>query len=407
MMLKKREVANYSSKSALWILIMISSMQLFGQNITVIGVGRLGICIALSLEKAGYNVLGVDLSPEYVEKINTKKLKNPEPFVEEYLQKSVNFKATTSLAEGLAFSDVCFVTVSTTLGTDNYNLKPLTDLLSSINTLKVTNKHIIINSTVLPGFTKKNLSLLNDCSDVVISYNPPFIAQGAIIQGLNYPDMVLIGQGSPEAGDILENIHKTVCSNNSFLVRMSVESAEIAKLSLNCFITMKIAFANLVADIAEETPGADKSALLAAIGKDKRIGEKCLLPGYGFGGPCFPRDNRALGEYAQSLGLPSLPFRATDETNRLHAEYMAEKLLAKNKEEYLFEDVSYKPNSPVKILQESQKLAVAKIIADTGKKVIIVDSGDVIAELQEKFGNCFVYKEVKKNDVEGALGEEG
>ena len=89
---------------------------------------------------------------------------------------------------------------------------------------------------------------------------------------------------------------------------MSPDSAEITKLAINCFITTKIAYANMIGDIADQTPGADKFEILKAVGGDKRIGGLYLKPGYGFGGPCFPRDNRALGSYAQQVGIdPIIP----------------------------------------------------------------------------------------------------
>lgn len=109
---------------------------------------------------------------------------------------------------------------------------------------------------------------------------------------------------------------------------MTAESAELTKLSLNCFITTKIAYANTIADIASKTPNANAVDILRAgsrasrvrvmfgrgsqcafaVGQDSRVGSKCIMPGYGFGGPCFPRDNRALGNYAKSIGVnPIIP----------------------------------------------------------------------------------------------------
>jgi UDP-glucose 6-dehydrogenase len=89
----------------------------------------------------------------------------------------------------------------------------------------------------------------------------------------------------------MEAMYKNVCQNAPFVARMSPSSAEICKLAVNCFVTTKISFANMVGDIADATPGANKNDILAAVGSDSRVGLKCLRPGYGFGGPCFPRYN--------------------------------------------------------------------------------------------------------------------
>ena len=103
---------------------------------------------------------------------------------------------------------------------------------------------------------------------------------------------------------------------------------------LRSFITTKIAFANAIADVADRTPHADKHAILHAIGADGRVGHRCLAPGFGFGGPCFPRDNRAFGLAAAAVGAPALLCDATDRANRQHAQLMAEALLAEERDTY-------------------------------------------------------------------------
>lgn len=382
----------HTQRILLFSIMIAISQSIWCHNITVIGIGRLGLCVALCLEKAGHNVLGVDVFPDYIEKIKTKKLDSTEPYVTQFLKESNNFRATTSLKEGLDFSDICFITVSTTIGTDAYNFTPLTDLFKEINTYKIKNKHIILASTVTPGYLRNTASpLLQDCS-IELSYNPPFIAQGAIVYGFTNPDMILIGEASQQAGDLLEDIYQHMCTGNPTIARMSVDSAEITKLALNCFVTMKIGYANLVADIADSTPNTDKFAILKALGSDSRIGSKCILPGYGFGGPCFPRDNRGLGEYAKTKNIQPLLFQATDEVNKQHAHFMAQQFIQQNNDVYIFEDISYKPNSPVKIIQESQKLAVAKLVAQAGKKVIIKDIAEAIILVKQIYGDLFTYE---------------
>lgn len=378
--------------SALLIL-LFASLHISALNITVIGIGRLGLCLALCLEKAGHSVLGVDLSREYIDSINNKTLQSDEPFVEKLLKQSSQLRATTSLEEGLIFSDICFITIATTLGTDAYNFLPLTELFSNINSYEISNKHIVLSSTVTPGYIKYTaLPALNNCDNVTISYNPPFIAQGEIVQILTNPDMVLIGTASDEAAQLLRGVYEGICVNQPYYAIMSSESAEITKLAVNCFITSKIAYANFIGDIADGTLGADKQDILKAVGSDRRIGSQCLRPGYGFGGPCFPRDNRGLGNYASKVGIIPLLSQATDNLNRAHTVLMAQKLIAQNRTEYLFQDVSYKPNSPVKILNESQKLEVAKLVAQSGKRVIIRDTKAVIQQLKREHGNLFCYE---------------
>eukprot|EP00966_Prymnesium_polylepis_P070323 1634700-Prymnesium_polylepis.1 len=182
------------------------------------------------------------------------------------------------------------------------------------------------------------------------------------------------------------------------------------KLSLNCFVTTKIAFANsapprqiasrrlpscsrrrrlpivsrkrciaVIGDIADRTPGADKHAILAAVGADSRVGAKCLKPGFGFGGPCFPRDNRALGGYARSVGVTPFMCDATDASNKEHAHNMAEAMMASGEHSYTMSDVAFKPGCPVDVIEESQPLEVAKLLARKGKHVTIKDRPGIVA----------------------------
>ena len=365
------------------------------ENISVLGIGRLGICTALCLEKSGYNVLGLDVIPAYVDAINNKALNSPEPSVNEYLRSATNFRATTSLDEALEFSDLCMIVVPTpsTPEKEAYDHSILSKLLSMINKRQVENKHLVVCCTVFPGYLSNvGKFLIKDCPNTTLSYNPEFIAQGNIIHDYEYSDMVLIGEGSKEAGDILESVYKRFCKSTPIISRMSVPSAEITKLAVNCFVTTKISYANMIGDVADLTPGADKYDILNAVGADSRVGKKYLKPAYGFGGPCFPRDNRALGSYIKQCGIDPLIPIATDEYNKFHAEFMANELNKSGLDEFTFEDVNYKDNCNVVILEESQKLEVASRLVKRGKKVIIEDKADVVDAVKQKFGSVFDYK---------------
>ena len=370
-------------------------------NISVIGIGRLGLCMSLVLENVGYNVMGVDTISDYVTKINDKTLVSNEPNVTSMLIKSKNFKATTHLEEAVNHSDLILIYVSTpSTGNDKqYDHSTLGKVLLEINKLRVKNKHIVIGCTVMPGYIRDIANfLIKDCEKCTVSYNPEFIAQGNIIKGLLSPDFVLIGEGSKQAGDTIEQMYKKI---NSPLVikRMSPISAEITKLSVNCFVTTKIAFANMIGDVADKTDGANKYDILDAVGYDSRIGDKYLRPGYGFGGPCFPRDNKALGAYIHKLGIqPLIPY-ATDESNYLHNIFQSETMFKyiKNNDikEFIIEGAGYKEPCVVPIIEESPKLKMAEFLAHKGVHIIIRDIKPLIECTKLEYGNLFSYEEVE------------
>jgi UDPglucose 6-dehydrogenase len=371
-------------------------------NISIIGLGRLGLCVGLCLENSGYNVLGVDIVSDYIHKINTKTLISTEPSVTDMLKNSKNIRGTTNIEEALTFSDIIFIYVATpSSGSDkHYDHTMLGNVLSKINAKKVVNKHIIIGCTVIPGYIKDVGSfLLKDCINTTLSYNPEFIAQGDIVKGLFYPDFILIGEGSKEAGDILENLYNRVVKKEKLNVcRMSPSSAEITKLGVNCFVTTKIAFANMIGDLADKTEGADKFDILLAIGTDSRIGTKYMSPGYSFGGPCFPRDNRALGGYIRNMGVDPLIPEATDKSNKLHIQFQADKIYKELSDQHNFchtiQGAGYKEPCVVPIIEESAKLKIGEILAKRGILVVVRDSKLLLDCVRLEYGNLFEYQEI-------------
>ena len=362
-------------------------------NASVIGIGKLGLCFALTIEKCGYHVVGVDISQEYVDLVNKKTLKSSEPDVEEFLKASNNFTATTSLEKAIEHSNVLFVVVATpSLENGRYDHSQVDALVNNLESLgkQDEEKHFIVCCTTMPGYCdsiKDRLSALN----YTVSYNPEFIAQGTILKNQAYPDMILIGEGSQEAGDVIQAIYEKHTLNEPRICRMSPTEAEITKISLNCFLTTKIAYANMIGDIVISS-GGDPKTVLSAIGEDTRIGPKYLGYGYGYGGPCFPRDNRALAIYAKDLGIDALISIASDESNADHLDYQVKQFIENNdkEKEIVFDYVTYKPEST--LLVESQQLAFAVEIAKSGFKIKIKEREEVIAHLRSKYGDLFTYE---------------
>ena len=374
------------------------------KNISIIGVGRLGICVGLCLEHAGYNVLGVDVFPDYVEKINNKTLFSPEPGVNKMLSNSINFSATTNFDEALVFSDIIFIYVATPSsgGEKFYDHTTLGNILMKINERKVQNKHIVIGCTVTPGYIREvGNFLIKDCKNTSLSYNPEFIAQGDIINGIFAADFILIGEGSKEAGNKLQEIYEKLGESYGsvpVIHRMSPTSAEITKLSVNCFVTTKIAFANMIGDVADLTIGANKFDILNAVGADSRVGKKYLIPGYGFGGPCFPRDNRALGGYIQRMGIDPLIPIATDTLNTLHTKFQTQQILDKKIDTVVIIGVGYKEKCSVAIIEESAKLKIGQELVRSGIRVIVKDIKLLIDCVKLEYGNLFEYEIVESLD---------
>ena len=369
----------------------------------VIGIGRLGLCFAITLERAGLRVVGVDINPAYVQKVASKTLHSEEPGLAEGLRESTNLTATTDLKSAVTKSKVIFILVATPTdgGKYYYDHNSLSNVLVQLNELSLTDKSIVISSTVFPGYIRHiGKMLLSSCTNCTLSYNPAFVAQGDVMSGYRtggWFGMVLVGAADEDIKTTLITIYERLGGpqNNTNICVMSPESAEICKLASNCFRTTKISFANMIGDIADRTEGAEKHEICNALKSDKSIGPICMTPGYGFGGPCYPRDNKALALYCQKVGVQPLIPKATDDYNDIHHDIMTKNLLANDKlEHFEFEDVTYKPKCAVPMIDKSPKLEVACALARAGKTVKIRDRHSVIMEVMKEYGDLFLYETV-------------
>jgi len=154
---------------------------------------------------------------------------------------------------------------------------------------------------------------------------------------------------------------------------MSLENAELAKISVNSYVTMKITFANMLAALCEAIPGADVDVVTHALGSDKRIGAKYLTGGLGYGGPCFPRDNVALAFLARALGAPALGPEATDAVNDSIPGRVVSRVaaLAPNGGTVGILGLAYKPSSHV--IEEAQGTALVDACLVQGLRVVAYD----------------------------------
>jgi UDPglucose 6-dehydrogenase len=155
--------------------------------------------------------------------------------------------------------------------------------------------------------------------------------------------------------------------------RMTLENAELAKISLNAFVTTKITFANMLAELCSKIPNGDVDVVADAIGLDSRIGRKYLTGGLGFGGPCFPRDNVALAFIAEALGARAdLPI-TTERLNKINAERLIHELggLFSRDRTVAVLGLAYKPLSHV--IEESQAMRLVRALLDRGVRVVAYD----------------------------------
>ena len=146
----------------------------------------------------------------------------------------------------------------------------------------------------------------------------------------------------------------------------------------------------MISDLCD-TIGADKFNVLKSISSDTRIGNKYFSPGYSFGGPCFPRDTKALSLILEQNNINNKLLKSTSEYNIFHSDFLTNKLLKENKDIYIFENICYKENSKIPIIEESAKIRIAYKLAKLGKHIIIKDEIQLINEVKKEYGNLFKY----------------
>jgi UDPglucose 6-dehydrogenase len=211
--------------------------------------------------------------------------------------------------------------------------------------------------------------------DFGVCYNPEFIALGNVVNGLLEPDMVLIGESDPASGAALEQLYKQYNRSSPRIARMSIISAELTKISVNSYVTMKISFTNQLRMIAEQFPKANIHHILEAIGSDSRVGQKYLRAGLSYGGPCFPRDNRLLAYTARQLGLEAPLAEASDRVNQQTNLDLFEKVqkLANKGDTVAVLGLTYKPDTY--ITEEAAGLFLAQQLKRQGYRVVVHDYG--------------------------------
>ena len=358
-------------------------------KIGVIGAGRLGLTFALLCEKSGYNVLVSDKREDYVQNLNQGVCVTNEPMIQKMLFEVYDFSATTDNIEIIRECDVIFTFVATPSTMDgNYDTSKVFEVANDFFTasqleIPVYDKKFIIGCTTNPGDVEQIQDKLR-MFNIQVAYNPEFIAQGEIVKGLEQSDIVLIGTEYPELGNMLVKIYEKLQTTPVNAHIMSSKAAEVTKIGINCFLTTKISYANMMGDILMKAGlNAEIDTVLSAIGGDSRVGKKYMKYGFGFGGPCLPRDNRALGYYAKNLGMElNLPL-TVDEFNKEHSTFLKDHYISLNPNKeipFVMNYITYKRGTD--ILEESQQFKLCIDLLDEGYSVNVIEIDEVSKNLQ-------------------------
>jgi UDPglucose 6-dehydrogenase len=355
-------------------------------HISVVGLGKLGAPLAAVLAERGHHVIGVDSNVDAVNALNDGRAPVQEPGLDALIANARDrLTATTDGAAAAASSEATFIIVPTlSLPSGLFSTQYLLDAIDKIGEgLHRTAAYhlVVVTSTVAPGTMDADIApalerasgrTLGD--SLGLCYNPEFIALGSVIRDMQNPDFVLIGESDRRAGDMLEQIHRSIVGENKPVRRMNLVNAELAKIAVNTYVTTKISYANMLSELCEQLPGGDVSVVTDTIGLDKRIGPRFFKAALGYGGPCFPRDNAAFLAVARARGVNGDIAVATDAVNRRQVSRLAATVkshLTGTDQRVAVLGLSYKPDTNV--VEESQGVMLANRLAADGTFVTVFD----------------------------------
>ena len=349
----------------------------------MIGAGYVGLVSAACFSEFGWTVTCIDKDAGRLAMLEAGRSPIYEPGLDDLLARNMRagrIRFSADLATAVREADIVFLAVGTPMRRgDGY--ADLSYIYSAVEELAphLQGFTVITTKSTVPVGTsreiERRLQALRPDADYAVCSNPEFLREGSAIQDFTHPDRVLVGTDSDRARAVMERLYKPLSLRNAPVVFVSRESAELAKYAANAFLALKISFINEIADLCEEV-GADVQEVANAIGRDRRIGDKFLHPGPGYGGSCFPKDVSALIRTARETKTPLSIIEQVQRVNDERKISMASRIeraaggSLRGKTVTVL-GVTFKPNTDD--MRDAPSLVVVPMLLERGAKVRVAD----------------------------------
>ena len=331
--------------------------QKYNDKVGIIGLGKLGLPMLCAFINRGFNPIGYDINLKLIETL--KQGKNP--YKEDGLEHVIEYddgwhnRFYSDLDSFLSQVNLIFLIVPTPTKNDIFDCSYVDSSIEQINHYlkgKKQNITVVITSTVNPGDCS-NLTSKYELENLHLVYSPEFIALGTVLKDMLNPDIVLLGGNNIDALDKVFSVYSRLYKSHPEYHHLNFFEAEVAKIAINSYVTTKISYANTIGMFVEKNTHSRESSqrVLDAIGGDSRIGRKYFKYGVSFGGPCFPRDNKALAKHLEDNSVPSNIPRSTDLVNDSILEYWKVKIKNNHYDALVVVGIAYKPGTD--FLEES------------------------------------------------------
>lgn len=351
-------------------------------HIAVVGTGYVGLVTGACFAEFGVDVTCVDIDADKIARLSAGEMPIYEPGLEQLVTKDMQsgrLRFTTDIKQAVEQALVIFLAVGTPPKSDgspdlSFVEAAATSVAEHMNGYKV----IVTKSTVPIGTGEWLRKLIREKQKSRLNFgivsNPEFLREGAAINDFMRPDRVVIGSRDEEAIAIMRDLYRPLYLIEAPFVITSLEAAELTKYAANAFLATKISFINEIASMCESI-GCDVHDVARAIGMDRRIGNKFLHAGPGFGGSCFPKDTQALASVARQFGRDSLIVDAVIEVNRKQRQAMVpkiEKLVGELKGKTIaILGLAFKPETDD--MREAPAIDIIKGLIERGARVVAYD----------------------------------
>ena len=357
-------------------------------KINIIGLGKLGYPMSLFLSSSGHKINCYDKDSSIYEKIKDSSYLVHEENLSDFKEYNNNLFYFDNIQSSFEDTSISFITVPTPSKLDgSFSLDIIKLILDEIGIYLKKNKKVnypyLINicSTVSPYSCENELIPylenkydLKEGVDFVLVYNPYFVALGSVVKALLNPDFVLIGSRNQENINNLLTIYNAIYSKDVKFKILSLTEAEIAKIFVNTFLTLKISFANYIQLLTNEDKELSASKILDAIGEDKRVGKDFLQPGLPYGGPCLPRDNHAVINFVNKLNIESPINKSAELVNNYFTTFLfgqIDYLVKNNIKKISFIGLGYRPNTDC--VEDSVSLKLIDYCIENNCEVLLYD----------------------------------
>ncbi|MCL2767397.1 MAG: UDP-glucose/GDP-mannose dehydrogenase family protein [Synergistaceae bacterium] len=294
-------------------------------RLTVVGTGYVGLVTGVCLAKFGNNVRCVDKETQKIDKLKKGEVPFYEPGLSEIICNNTEagrLEFTTSIPEALKGSQICFITVGTPSNSDgSANLSYVQEVARTIGRSVEEALIVVVKSTVPVNTCEMvrnliseelNARKLNEEIYFDVVSNPEFLREGSAVRDFLEPDRVIVGTDSERAAELMKELYNFLPPEK--LLFMDIRSSEMSKYAANAMLATRISFMNEIANICDYV-GADIEKVRVGIGSDNRIGYPFLRAGCGYGGSCFPKDVRALKDFASKEGYFPRILQAVEDVN--------------------------------------------------------------------------------------------